>query len=332
MTLKRDLYWDTLKFVLIFGVVYAHSISAFAPNNSVNRAIYNFINVFEIPLFIFVSGRFSQIKERSKFKYGILRIFETYIVFQFIRAIIPILFGQKLTFYSIVSFVVNPKYTLWYLLCLIYWRLLVLIIPQRSLNNRPTLILTICFVASIFGGFFPVRGLALHRAMAFLPFFFMGYYSKKINLKDDISKLNIGISFVALLCSFLFVLFNININVNYIFHGASSYWVNTSLAPLIQCLARCTWFVFATILGIMIMRVVRVQPTMAKMGRVTLFIYIYHSFIIEGLRALIKQGILPGNEIMLFFYAVAITLGLAFLSRFKLLNFMLNPITYKMRK
>ena len=244
----------------------------------------------------------------------------------------PILFGKTLTLFSIVSFLINPQYTLWYLLCLIYWRFWVLIIPQKILNNRPTLILTICFVVSILGGFLPIRGLSLHRAMTFLPFFFMGYYSNKINLKDYITKMNVGISFVVLLCSFLFIYFYMNTNLNYILQGKNSYWVNTSLTPIMQCLARCTWLVFATILGVMTMRIVRVQPTMAKMGKATLVIYIYHSFIIQGMRVLVKQGILPGNEIMLFFYAAAITLGLAYLSRFKLLNFMLNPITYKMRK
>ena len=118
---------------------------------------------------------------------------------------------------------------------------------------------------------------------------------------------------------------------DYILQGKNSYWVNTSLTPIMQCLARCTWLVFATILGVMTMRMVRVQPTMAKMGRATLFIYIYHSFIIEGMRVLVKQGILPGYEMMLFLYATTITLGLAYLSRFKLLNFLLNPISYKKR-
>ena len=284
-------------------------------------------------LFVFVSGMFSQIKDRSKYKHGILRIFETYIVFQFIRAILPILLGEKLTLYSVVSFLVNPKFTLWYLLCLVYWRLLVLVIPQRILNNRPTLVLVVCFAISIFGGFLPVRGFSLHRAMTFLPFFFLGYYSIKIDLKNYINKINIGIAFFVLLCSFSFIYYFMNINLNYIIHGKVSYWSNTSLTPMMQCLARCTWHVFATILGIMTMRMVRVQPTMAKMGRATLGIYIYHSFIIQGMRVLVKKGVLPENEIMLFLYAVAITLGLAYLSKFKLYNFLLNPITaYKKRK
>ena len=326
--MKRDLYWDTLKFVLIFLVVYYHSVSTFAPNDSFNRAIYNLINVIAMPLFIFVSGRFSQVKDRSKFKYGILRIFETYIVFQFIRAILPILLGEKLTIYSVVSFLVNPKYTLWYLLCLVYWRLLVLVIPQRILNSRPALILLISFAVSIFGGFLPVRGLSLHRAMTFLPFFFMGYYSNKINLKEYISKMNVGISFVVLVCSFLFIFYFLNTNLNYILHGKNSYWVNTSLSPMMQCLARCIWLVFATILSFMTMSMVRPQSTMANMGRATLGIYIYHSFITQSIKVLVKQGFLSGNEMMLFLYAVTITVGLAYLSRYKILKFLLNPISY----
>ena len=207
-----------------------------------------------------------------------------------------------------------------------------LVIPQKVLNNRPAFMLAICFAVSIFGGFLPVRGLSLHRAMAFLPFFFMGYYSNKINIKDYISRMNVGMSFVVLICSFLFIYFFLNMNLNYIIQGKNSYWVNTSLTPMMQCLARCTWLVFATILGFMTMSMVRVQPTMAKMGKATLVVYIFHSFIIQGMRLFVKQGILPGNEMMLFVYAVIITLGLAYLSRFKLVNYLLNPITYKEKK
>ena len=58
--MKRDLYWDSLKFVLIFLVVYGHTIETYSPDGSINRAIYNLIYVFHMPLFIFISGYFSK--------------------------------------------------------------------------------------------------------------------------------------------------------------------------------------------------------------------------------------------------------------------------------
>lgn len=198
--ITRDLYWDTLKFVLIFFVVYAHTLSGSNPDGSFNRAMYNFIFIL-FPLFIFISGRFSQIKNMEKYKLGLLRIFETYIVFQFIRTI-PILLSGAFSFHSILSFLLSPKYTLWYLISLIYWRLIVMFIPKRILIYKPIVILTLCFTVSILGGFIPVKILALQRAMTYLPFFFLGFYSTEIDLRKWISIIHIGIPIMSILASF----------------------------------------------------------------------------------------------------------------------------------
>ena len=107
--MKRDLYWDTLKFIMIFFVVYGHTISGFGPDGSFNRAMYNFIYSFHMPLFVFISGRFSHIRDVDKYKRGLLRILETYIVFQLIRSFMPILYGRSLTLNSIVDFLLMPE-------------------------------------------------------------------------------------------------------------------------------------------------------------------------------------------------------------------------------
>lgn len=84
----RDNYWDTLKFVLIFLVVFGHVLEVNYPPGSVNRGIYNFIYSFHMPLFVFISGRFSHIKNRANYKKGIIRLLETYVAFQVIRTIL----------------------------------------------------------------------------------------------------------------------------------------------------------------------------------------------------------------------------------------------------
>lgn len=60
----RDTYWDSLKFVLIFLVVLGHMIEPYITSSKVILAVYNFIYLFHMPLFVFVSGRFSVMKER----------------------------------------------------------------------------------------------------------------------------------------------------------------------------------------------------------------------------------------------------------------------------
>ena len=263
---KRDLYWDTLKFVLIFFVVYGHTISGSNPSGSLNRAFYTFIYLFHMPLFIFISGRFSHIKNVDKYKFGLLRIFETYIVFQFIRSFMPLLLGEFLSLHSILSFLVSPKYTLWYLVCLIYWRMMVILIPDRFLSEKSFAILVLSFTISILGGFIPVKFLSLQRAMTFLPFFFMGYYSTEIDIKSWLSKIHIRIPVISVLAIFLFIYFFMNFDLSFVLHGKASYWSYPSLSPCVLCLTRCLFILVAIFVSIMIMRLVRVQPLIAKMG------------------------------------------------------------------
>lgn len=323
---KRDLYWDTLKFVLIIFVVYAHTLSGFSPGGSFNRAMYNFINLFAMPLFIFISGRFSHIRDIDKYKLGVLRILETYIIFQFIRSFIWT--GHSLSLHSFLSFLFIPKYTLWYLVCLIIWRLFVMLIPKHFLIEKPFVVLALCFAISILGGFVPVKILSIQRAMTFLPFFFMGYYSTEIDLKQWLSKIHIGIPVISILASFLFIYIYLNFKINFVLHGSTSYWSYPSLSPFVLCMARCLLILAAIIVSTMIMRLIRVQSLMAKLGGATLVIYVFHSFITQGVKPIIKQGYLPGNEVSLFIIAVVITIGLAYLYRFKIVNIILNPVSY----
>lgn len=88
-TIERDAYWDSLKFVLIFLVVLGHVLEINYPEGSLNRGLYNFIYMYHMPLFVFVSGYFSKIRNKDKYKKGIIRLFETYVIFQIIRNFTP---------------------------------------------------------------------------------------------------------------------------------------------------------------------------------------------------------------------------------------------------
>lgn len=129
----RDLYWDSLKFILIFLVVLGHTLEINIPDGSVNRAIYNTIYLFHMPLFVFVSGRFSHIKDRDKYKKGILRLIETYVVFQIVYSLIlPLLKGEELLW----KYLIVPNWIMWYLMCLIWWRLFIYFTPPQFAKNE----------------------------------------------------------------------------------------------------------------------------------------------------------------------------------------------------
>ena len=263
----RDLYWDSLKFVLISLVVYGHVVGSYMPLGGFNRAIYNLIYTFHMPLFIFVSGRFSQIKDRDKYKKGILRIFETYIVFQIIWRIIEIAGGTEINLLFIAKVIATPCWTLWYLISLVWWRIMLLAIPEKTLRESPLLILAISIVVSVLSGFVPINHhFSIQRTMAFLPFFFMGYYSTRIKVKEYLNKIPVFLpSSVILICFFVVYVF-FNVNLTSILANSHSYWSDSEFSPVISCIARCIFIVVAAFMGIMVMRIVRTRQWTAKWG------------------------------------------------------------------
>ena len=329
--MKRDLYWDSLKFVLIFLVVYGHTIEFYAPNGSFNRATYTFLYIFHMPLFIFISGRFSHIKNKRKYILGISRILETYILFQVIWGLI--IWSENKSSFSFVSLIMWPNWTLWYLLSLVYWRIMVAIIPRKIMDNRPLSILIACFLISIFGGLIPVGAqFSLQRTMAFMPFFFMGYYSTKIDIMIYINRIPLKAAIVLIVFVYIIVYYKLNFNITYVTNCCTPYISIPSMSLFLCCFARGGLIVLAIILSMMMMRIVRSQSYISNWGAKTLVIYMFHSFAIKIANVFIARGYIPQNEVLLFVYAVIITLLLAFLSQFQFFNVLLNPIGHYLHK
>lgn len=327
--MKRDLYWDSLKFILIYFVVYGHIVQNYSVDSRFNMAIFNFIYMFHMPLFIFISGRFSHIHSRQKYKKGILRLLETYIVFQVIRSIIPIMVGKDFMIKSLYT----PNWILWYLVALIYWRLLVYFIPTSWMTHRRQ-ILTISFFISLLAGFIPIGyPFAIQRTLAFLPFFTMGYYSTEIDIKRYINKISPIIAVGTLFAIFCILFFAMNFKLSYMHHCSSPYWSIDFSHTMARFVARCIFIPSAIILCTMVMRLVPTNSIFAKWGSITMFVFIYHSSTVNFLDAVIAHGYLPQGELLLFLYSIAITSGLVLLSRFKFLHLLLNPISfYRNRK
>lgn len=331
--MKRDPYWDSLKFVLICIVVLVHSLGSYKPAGGVNQALYNLLVLFIMPTFTFVSGMFSQINDRQKYKKGILRIFETYVVFQLIRGVTPILVSSDVTLVCIASVITNPRYTLWYLLSLVTWRLMVYLMPENLLREKPVQLITVCFLISLLGGFMPVaESFSLQPTMTFLPFFFMGYYAKNIDVKKSIARVHPLLATGVLLSAFLIIFFIFNFNFNVVLLGNRSYWHHDVFSPFLLCLCRLVFLVSAILLGIMLMRLVMKRLLFPELGKITLFIYIYHSFLIEIVRFAIRNNYLPQNEWICYVIAVVITGVLICLSKVKFFNILLNPVSFFLEK
>lgn len=329
--MKREHYWDSLKFILMFLVVCFHTIEYYAPDGSWNRAFYTVFSLFHMPLFIFISGRFSHINDRRKYLIGVGRLLETYLVFQAIKCFIPAIWHGNLSFHTVYVFIVSPRWTLWYLLSLICWRLVIVkIAPPNRLEKCPVVVFSISLMLSIMGGFIPIGNeFSVQRTLAFFPFFIMGYYSVDIDLRKYVLNVPYFLALTSLLSAFLLIFFFLNVDLSFIINCSKSYWSTPNIPPIIRCFGRIIFLMFATFLGFMVMRLVKVHPLTAKWGTKTLGIYIYHSMVVYALVTLINRGYLPQNVPLLFIYAMIIMSGILFLlTRYTIFTIMLNPFSY----
>ena len=325
--MKRDVFWDSLKFVLIFFVVYGHMIETYAPNDSFNRAMYNFIYTFHMPFFMYISGLFSQINDRAKYRHGILMILETYLVFQLIRCIKPILNGG--TFF-LDYHLLYPKGTLWYLAYLVVYRLFIYYMPKSCLDRHSIIIFIFSFVIGLLWGFIPQND--FEKIVSFFPYFLLGYYSVRIDIKGIVKKLPLSISLLGVVLIFAIIYLAVNYHIGYIIYYVDSYyWTDPALAPGVFCLLRIIAYISCVIISVFIMRIVLHKTIFPQYGSKTLFIYMYHTFIVLALRSIIAKGYLPQNEVILLIYTIAILIGLLLLSKIPFFTFLMNPITYIQR-
>lgn len=282
-----------------------------------------------MPTFFFVSGMFSQMKDRDIFKIKFLCVLETYIVFQLIRAVPPMLISGKITLMSIAHVIEYPCFTLWYLLSLFYMRLMIYYLPEKFLRDNPKRIVFACFLISLLGGFIPVgHQFSFQRTMTYLPFFFIGYYCVNIEVKKYIAKIPSILAVGVCVSAFLLFYILLNRNLDFIVMGKSSYWFNAEYSPLLLCFSRFVFLVSAIIVGSMVMRLVMIKPLFTEWGKITLFIYIYHSFLIQAFRFALSHNYLPQNEWICFAMSVIITIVLLFLLKIKFLNILLTPVSY----
>lgn len=323
--MKRSAYWDSLKFILISLVVYTHTISPFRYDSQFNTAIYNFVYLFHMPLFVFISGRFSHIKEKKHYINRTLKLVETYIVFQILFIVLSFVSGNSVS----VSSFTKPFWIFWYLLSLAYWRIMVCFMPEKWLHQGKT-IFVISMCISIAVGYFPIGyHFSIHRTLSFLPFFVMGYYSADYNLYKCMNRIPSYIAVGSFIIAFAIISIMMLRNYSFVLHCPYVEWefvpiYNELLYPIIRCIL----IGIAIMLSIIVLRLVPASNLLANYGRVTLFIYVYHSLALKLLFQFISRGVLPNNELLLVVYSILIILGLLLLSQFKVFHILLNPISY----
>ncbi len=271
---KRIELFDNYKGLLIFLVVFGHLLYPYAlkyPKSSIN-SIFVFIYLFHMPCFIFISGYFSK-SDKSKSKQSLLKLLIYYLIFNSLMMILLYFLNKtKISFLS-------PYNSYWYILSLLFWRLII-----DKINNIKYII-PITIIISLLIGFWPEFSnlLSIRRTICFLPFFLLGYkfslekfkeFLKKISA-DNIVKKILFTSIFILYCGFIFMIVkNKNFTMSHLLMGKYNSFSDLYIRIFIFINA------VAMIYGLILLIPNKKVKILSHFGKYSLLIYLGHRLIV----------------------------------------------------
>lgn len=264
-----------------------------------------------MPLFIFISGYFSRKKDKKDFWPSIWKLLEPLIIFQ----IIALLFYKDS---MKIKDIFTPWHMLWYLLSLIYWRIMLQIIPDKILKHKKQILIS-TFCLSILAGFLPFgKVLSIQRTLALFPFFILGYYMKDKNLYLlDKYKLLCMVSLLIILV----LLFFYPHRINYLLYAAS-------YKSIYGAVIRMVAFILAIPMSVAFLKVCYNTPWIARQGRMSMQYYIYHALIIPLLFMIISKLNVPFTFFTAAIITIIIALGISVFLRIRFAKTLTNPSLY----
>ena len=267
---------DNIRSLLIFLVVIGHF---FEISGSLKiRYLTEFIYSFHMPVFVFISGYFAKFHPK--------RIFIGYIYpYVLLQLIYNVFTKYYLNGASNIFIMSMPQFTLWYLLAMAFYCMLIPFITTNKAVLR-WIVFAISAVVSIISGFDTgiEYSFAMGRFFTFLPFFVAGHYAKDIALAEKIQGMRIGIKSVcaALLAIAVVVVETVilkskTVGLNELY-GVFAY-VKTGDTWHLRVFLMVVGFVW---IGFLLFSIPNIKvPLLTVVGQNTFPIYIFHGFFIK---------------------------------------------------
>jgi fucose 4-O-acetylase-like acetyltransferase len=307
---QRNFYFDNAKFILIFFVVFGHMIRPFIEDNEMIFTIYKVIYSFHMPAFILVSGFFAKGFYQKGYIIKITKkLIVPYLIFQLIYSIYYYyLNGQSKIEWDLL----NPHWSLWFLISLFFWNLMLLLVSKHKAFTS----ITIALVVGLLVGYVDsvTNYLSLSRTFVFFPFFLLGYYLKKEHI-CLLFKLRSRLVALAVF-SIVFAGFYFYPNFNYEWLLGSKPYGDISGESITVMFTRLGFYLLSILMVLSFMSFVpRKQYFFTQLGKNTLYVYLLHGFFIKTFRKSEIQNYFHDPEQFILLAGMALLLTLALSSR-----------------
>jgi fucose 4-O-acetylase-like acetyltransferase len=305
-TTNRSKYFDNAKFILIFLVVFGHMISPYKDQDKVLFTLYTVIFLFHMPAFILISGYFAKgFRKKGYLLKSVQKILIPYFIFQIIYSVFYFLVGKEKT----LEFdLFQPHWSLWFLLSLFFWNLLLYVFARLKWAG-----LLVAVILGVAIGYFEHAGsfMSISRTFVFFPYFLLGFLLNGEHLKRIIgAKFAVPAGVVIIITTFLFFGFSFPENAVPWLLGDTSY-ENMGGMQLTDGLLRGLQYVLTLIVVFGFLPLIPSnQYRITKIGERTLYVYLFHGFIIKAIQSILPDAISENYFFLIAFsFMVCLVLG-----------------------
>jgi fucose 4-O-acetylase-like acetyltransferase len=293
---RRVPIWDNARAACIVLVVLGHAIQRLTYDSDIALGLYLLVYAFHMPAFALISGYFSKSDppSRRQMMRILTDIVAPYVIFEALWTATKFVFEG-----SANPNITQPSWTLWFLLALAIFRL---VLPYLALLRWPVLWTV---VISLSVGYLPNvdSTLSLSRTLGLLPFFTIGWWlsDRKILEKRDLLRRRrlsfrlgaVAVFVVAGWAAWFFVdqweAMNLRqwlfYDENYAAIGGTEWWAGA---------VRLALMAVALVLSVAFFALIpRGDYRWTAIGRYTMYVYLLHSFVLYPFR---ESGILRDLE------------------------------------
>ena len=272
----RDPWFDNAKMALVTLVVVGHSWTLL-PSNVVNDQAYDFLYLWHVPAFVFVTGYLSRSFDWTTVRLVALvrTVVVPYVLFETVLALFRVYVGHE----QLEDLFADPHWPMWYLSALFFWRLSTPIF--RPLWGGLLVAVGISLVAGMRAG----DTLDMARILGLLPFFVLGLKATPERLERLRGrrplKVAAGLTLLGLLVA-----------AHWTDTWASTEWLyyrseygDLEPTDTRAVLVRAGLLVLGTVGAWAFLSLVpRVGGWFARMGSASLVVYLFHGFVVKALQ------------------------------------------------